>query len=295
MNMNMNSMNTISLKAYAKINLALDVIRRREDGYHDVRMIMQTIKLHDKLIMKKTINPGITINSNLSYLSNNENNLVYIAARLFKDAYNIDNGVYIQLEKRIPVSAGMAGGSTDAAAALIGMNELFHTNLSLASLQKLGKKIGADVPYCLLRGTALAEGIGEILTPLPPTPQCYCLIVKPSFGISTKNVYESLEFNNNTTHPDIDYVIEAIKNNDLKRIASSLSNTLEDVVIKEYPVIGNIKSKMLSYGALGSLMSGSGSTVFGLFDDKKKAQKAYYEFKVGEFGKQTYLTDFFEP
>lgn len=288
-------MDTISLKAYAKINLALDVIGRRENGYHDLRMIMQTINLHDKIYMKKTINPTITLNSNLSFMSGNTSNLVYIAARLFMDTYHINHGVFIQLDKKIPISAGMAGGSTDAAATLIGMNEIFHTNLSIKQLQELGKQIGADVPYCLLRGTALAEGTGEVLTPLRPAPQCHCLIVKPPFGVSTKYVYDSLCINEHTTHPDIDSMIKAIDNQDLSHISSCLGNTLEDVVTKEHRIITEIKDKMIAYGALGSLMSGSGPTVFGLFDNKQEAQKAYYEFKISEYGKQTYLTDFFNP
>lgn len=286
-------MNEISIKAYAKINLALDILRRRKDGYHDVRMIMQTVKLHDRLVMKKTASPSITLTSNIPYMANNESNLVYIAARMFIEANQISSGVYIHLDKKIPISAGMAGGSTDAAATLIGMNELSGTGLSLSALQEIGRNIGADVPYCLMKGTALAEGIGEILTPLPPAPECFCLIVKPPFGISTKQAYESLAIGSHTKHPDIDCMINAITAGDLTAVSGMLSNVFEDSAIKEYPVINDIKSRLISLGALGSLMSGSGPAVFGLFIDRKKAQKAYYEFKVSEFGRQTYLTSFY--
>lgn len=288
-------MNTISIKAYAKINLSLDVIRRRQDNYHDVRMIMQTVMLHDRLTMKQTTSSSITLASNIPYMSNNESNLSYIAARLFMETVSIKSGVYIHLEKKIPISAGMAGGSTDAAATLLGMNELFNTGLSLTSLQEIGRKIGADVPYCLLKGTAIAEGIGELLTPLPPAPDCFCLIVKPPFGISTRQAYESLILDENTKHPDIDGMVMAIKDNDLVAVAGMLSNVFEDVATKEYPIINDIKSRLLSLGALGAIMSGSGPSVFGLFNDKTKARKAYYEFKISDFGRQTYLTSFYIP
>lgn len=286
-------MESISLRAYAKINLALDVIRKRSDGYHDVRMVMQTIQLYDKLIMKVTLSPSITINTNLSYLPSNENNLVYAAAKLFKDTFYINDGVFVQLDKRIPVSAGMAGGSADAAAALIGLNELFDTKLSISDLQKLAVKLGADVPYCLMRGTALAEGIGEILTPLQAAPFCYCLVVKPPVNVSTKYVYENLKLNDTAKHCEVDAMLKAIQNRSLKETADALYNLLETVTLTEYPEIGQIKNHMCSLGALGSLMSGSGPTVFGLFDNLKKAQKAFYEFKISKFGKQTFLTEFY--
>ncbi|MBE5961034.1 MAG: 4-(cytidine 5'-diphospho)-2-C-methyl-D-erythritol kinase [Lachnospiraceae bacterium] len=286
-------MDIITLKAYAKINLALDVIGRRPNGYHDVRMIMQTIQLYDKVTMKRTSTPGIMMKTNLHYLPTNENNLVYAAAKLFKDTLHIEDGVYINLEKKIPVAAGMAGGSSDAAATLFGLNELFDTNLSLEQLMELGVQIGADVPFCLLRGTALSEGIGEILTPLAPAPSCYCLIVKPPVSVSTKFVYENLVLDETTNHPDIDGMLEAIAFNDLKGVTSRLGNVLEPVTLAECPEIAQIKQEMLDLGAIGSLMSGSGPTVFGLFDNQKKAEKAFYQFKIGEYGKQTFLTRFF--
>lgn len=287
-------MDIISLKAYAKINLALDVIGKRPNGYHDVRMIMQTIKLYDKITIKPTTNPDITLKTNLHFLPTNENNIVYSACKLFKDTFQISDGFYINLEKRIPVAAGMAGGSSDAAATLFGLNELFKTNQSLEDLMKLGVKLGADVPYCLLRGTALSEGIGEVLTPLPPAPNCYCLIVKPPVSVSTKFVYENLKLDENTSHPNIDGMVESIKNEDLHQMSSLVSNVLESVTIKHHPEIERIKMDLISHGALCALMSGSGPTVFALFDNQKTAERTFYEYKVGPYGKQTFLTRFFE-
>ncbi len=288
-------MNKITLYANAKINLGLDVIGKRPNGYHDVRMIMQTVKLHDILTLKKIRRKGIFIKTNLHFLPTNENNLIYAAIKLFMNEYHIEGGVHVTLEKKIPVAAGMAGGSTDAAAALHGMNQLYETYLPLEKLQEMGVKLGADVPYCLLGGTALSEGIGEILTPLPPAPACYCLIVKPRFAISTKYVYENLALSELTEHPDIDALISAIEKEDLMMLSSSLGNVLETVSVKEHPELADIKATMISFGALGSLMSGSGPTVFGLFDDQSKANAAFMHFKVGPYGKQSFLTGFFQP
>ncbi len=288
-------MNTIKLKAHAKINLGLDVVRKREDGYHEVRMIMQTVGLYDKLTIHRTNNTSIVINTNLHYLPKDENNLVYKALALIKNKYHIEQGAYINLEKKIPVAAGMAGGSTDAAAALYGMNRLYDLKLSRTDLMDLGLLLGADVPYCIMRGTVLSEGIGEILTPLPPFPPCYILIVKPGISISTKYVYENLKLDENTKHPDIDGIVYCIKQKDLKGAAGLFGNVLETVTEKEYPIIREIKEKLLDYGSIGSLMSGSGPAVFGLFDDIKLAEKAFYQFKVGELGKQVFLTNLYNP
>lgn len=267
-------MKTTFLKAYAKINLGLDVLRKREDGYHEVRMIMQTIDLYDKLTLKVIPEDTIRLKTNLAFIPCNENNLVYKAIRLMKDEFNIKEGIYADLEKHIPVAAGLAGGSTDCAAALKGMNQLFNLNLSLQQLMDLGVRLGADVPYCIMGGTALSEGIGEILTPLPPMPDCHVLVVKPSMHVSTKFVYENLKANELPYHPDIDGMLEAIKNSDLSGVASRMENVLETVTIPEYPVIQEIKDIMKEQGAIGSLMSGSGPTIFGLFTDVKKAEKA---------------------
>lgn len=280
----------ISLKALAKINLGLDVVRRREDGYHEVRMIMQTIHLYDRLDIKRTKESGIQIQTNLSFLPVNENNLIYKAAKLLMDEFSITDGVSVKLDKRIPVAAGMAGGSTDAAAMLFGMNRLFSLGLTKRQLMERGVQIGADVPYCIMRGTALAEGIGEELSQLPPMVKCPVLIAKPSISVSTKFVYQNLKLDDTTVHPDIDRLIDDIKAKNLYDIAAHMGNVLETVTIPNYPVIDEIKKHMLSHGAVGAMMSGSGPTVFGLFDDEATAKKAYKAMRSSHLARQVYLT-----
>lgn len=286
-------MNTLKLNAYAKINLGLDVIRKREDGYHEVRMIMQTINMYDKLTMELLDEDKIVLTTNLSFLPIDENNLVYKAIKLIKDKHQITNGVSVHLEKHIPVAAGMAGGSTDCAAALVGMNQLFNLKLSQKTLMEYGVTLGADVPYCILRGTALSEGIGEILTPLPPTPQCHVLIAKPPVHVSTKFVYENLKANELEKHPDVDGMVDAIKEGSIAGVAKRLENVLETVTIPAYPEIGTLKQIMLDCGAMNSLMSGSGPTVFGLFEKEEDAQKAYDLCKQQNPTNVVYLTNFF--
>lgn len=286
----MGSNNDISLKALAKINLGLDVVRRREDGYHEVRMIMQTIQLYDRLDIKRTQEPGIQIQTNLSFLPVNENNLIYKAAKLLMDEFSITDGVSVKLDKRIPVAAGMAGGSTDAAAMLIGVNRLFSLGLTKRQLMERGVQIGTDVPYCIMRGTALAEGIGEALSPLPPMVKCPVLVAKPSISVSTKFVYQNLKLDDTTIHPDIDRLIDDIKAKNLHDIAAHMGNVLETVTIPNYPVIDEIKKHMLSNGAVGAMMSGSGPTVFGLFDDEDTAKKAYKAMRSSHLARQVYLT-----
>lgn len=286
-------MEQINLKAMAKINLGLDVMRKREDGYHEVRMIMQSIHLYDKLCIAKMKRNGIFVETNLRFLPTNENNLVYKAAKLLMDEFGIEQGILIRLQKYIPVSAGMAGGSTDAAAVLYGVNRLFRLGLSAEQLMERGVKIGADVPYCIMRGTALSEGIGEKLTPLPPMPPCHVLIAKPGISVSTKFVYENLNVPGLKFHPDIDGIIEAIREQDLKGVSALLSNVLESVTIKEYPVIEDIKNFMKEHGALNAIMSGSGPTVFGLFGEERTAQRACQDLKNKGLAKQVYLTDIY--
>lgn len=282
----------LSYKAYAKVNLGLDVLRRREDGYHEVKMVMQTVNLFDRIEIEEISDQaGIVISANADFVPVNEDNLIYKAAKLLMDEFNISKGVKITLEKNIPVAAGMAGGSTDASATLVGINELFGIGLSTEDLKKRGVKIGADVPYCVMGGTALSEGIGEVLTPLSGMPQCHILIAKPPINVSTKFVYENLHANELTWHPDIDGMVNAIKNSDIYGIASKMENVLETVTAKEYPVIEELKASMKENGALNSIMSGSGPTVFGIFDDESKAKKAYESVLAKDITKQVYLTD----
>ncbi len=286
-------MDDISLKALAKINLGLDVVRRREDGYHEVRMIMQTIHLYDRLDIVKTKEKDIQIQTNLSFLPVNENNLIYKAGRLLMDEFGITDGVSVKLDKRIPVAAGMAGGSTDAAAMLFGINRIFDLGLTKKQLMERGVKIGADVPYCIMRGTALAEGIGEELSALPPMVKCPVLIAKPQISVSTKFVYQNLKLDDDTIHPDIDLLIGDIKAKDLYSIAKHMGNVLETVTIPNYPVIDEIKQHMMAHGAVGAMMSGSGPTVFGLFDDEETAKAAFKAMRSSELAKQVYLTSIY--
>lgn len=287
------NMRDISVKALAKINLGLDVVRRREDGYHEVKMVMQTIHLFDRLEIARNDSGAITISTNLPFLPVNENNLVYKAAKLLIDEFGIADGIDVKLRKHIPVAAGMAGGSTDAAAVLYGMNRIFELGLTREELMRRGVKLGADVPYCVMRGTVLAEGIGEKLTPLPPMVKCPVLIAKPAVSVSTKFVYENLKLDDTTRHPDIDRLVEGIKENDLHKIAENMGNVLETVTIPNYPVIAEIKEHMMEYGAVLSMMSGSGPTVFGLFDSRKTAETAYEAMQKSGLAKQVYLTDIY--
>lgn len=288
-------MKEISVRAFAKINLTLDVTGVRPNGYHEVRMILQNINLYDKLTIRKIVKNEVILSAGQTTLPLGNDNLICKACNAFFASTGISAGIFIDLDKRIPVAAGMAGGSADAAATLQGLNELFETGLSTNQLCDIGVKLGADVPFCIIGGTVLAEGIGEILTPLADAPDCHLLIVKPSAGISTKHVYEALAPCEELIHPDTDAMIEAINKKSITEVASKLGNVLESVTIAEVPVIADIKAEMLEMGALGSLMSGSGTTVFGIYDSKAKAEAAFYKFKAGIHGKQTYLTGFINP
>ena len=278
------------LKAMAKINLGLDVLGKREDGYHEVRMIMQTIRMYDQLDMRKSVEPGIHLTTNKKYIPVDENNLVWRAAKLMMDTCGIMEGVSIHLHKVIPVAAGMAGGSSDAAATLVGMNRLFHCGLSKEKLMELGVQIGADVPYCVLRGTALAEGIGEKLTVLPPMPDCWILIGKPGISVSTKYVYTTLDLNTDTVHPDIDGMKKALEDGNLYGITERMGNVLQDVTIPAYPEVERIKEQMKTLGAVNAMMSGSGPTVFGIFDNEEKAQEACQKLRESGSCQQVFLT-----
>lgn len=287
-------MDTLQLKAYAKINLGLDVVRKREDGYHEVRMIMQTVKLFDKLTFRLLDEDVIRIKTNLGFLPVNDNNLVYKAIKLLKGTYQVDQGMEVDLFKCIPVAAGMAGGSTDCAAALVGAARLFNLHLSKEKLMELGVTLGADVPYCVLRGTALSEGIGEVLTPLPAIPDCHILIAKPSVSVSTKFVYEHLDARGLDEHPDIDGMVEAIKSGSLKGITDRMENVLETVTIPEYPVIDEIKNTMKQSGAMNAMMSGSGPTVFGIFEKEEIARVAEKVIRERALANQVYVVEPFK-
>jgi len=282
------------IEAHAKINLGLDVTGRRPNGYHEVRMIMQSIDLHDELIIEEGGEAGICISTNDAELPVNEDNLIYKAVKLLSDEFGIREAVNIKLCKNIPVAAGLAGGSTDAAATLIGLNRLWNLNLSDEDLMKRAVKIGADVPYCIMGGTVIAEGIGEVLTPISNCPDFTLLIAKPPVSVSTKHVYQSLNLDQ-VIHPDIDVIIKAIETNNIQLLADNLGNVLESVTIKEVPVIEEIKQMMLDGGAVGSLMSGSGPTVFGIFDDDVKAEKCLDAISAKNIAKDLLITKPFHP
>ena len=277
------------MKAYAKINLGLDVIGKLENGYHEVRMVMQTVGIYDELSFEKT-ESGITVTTDSGELPTNEDNLIYQAAKLMMETYGIQGGIRIHLTKNIPIAAGMAGGSTDAAATMKGMNRLYDLDCTLKELMELGVKIGADVPYCIMGGTALGEGIGEKLTALPAAPDCYLLVAKPDINVSTKYVYNHLDAEGIAEHPDIDGMVQAIEKGSLQGILNRLGNVLETVTVKAYPVIDTIKNRMKELGAVGSLMSGSGPTVFGIFLEEAKAQEAYEKIKEEQLAKQIFVT-----
>lgn len=284
-------MDKLQLKALGKINLGLDVLGKRENGYHDVRMVMQTLYLYDTVTLIKEETDGIEIESNLYFLPKDENNIAWRAARLLMDEFHIEGGIRIMLEKHIPVAAGMAGGSSNAAAVLYGMNRMYELGLSQQELMDRGVTLGADVPYCIMRGTVLAEGIGEILSPLPPMPRCQILIAKPPISVSTKAIYQALDSKEIEEHPDIDGIIDGLKKQDLHQVAGAMGNVLEDVTMEMHPVIGKIKNCMLEHGALGAMMSGSGPTVFGIYDDKNKIRTAMSRIKKQGLAKQIYIAN----
>lgn len=288
-------MQQIYIKARAKINLTLDVVGKRPDGYHDIRMIMQTVNLYDRIIMRKMKVPGIRLVTNLQWLPVDDKNLAYQAAVLMKNHFGISEGVFIDLRKKIPVAAGLAGGSSDAAAVLVGINKLFQIDASRQELMLLGEQLGADVPYCILRGTALAEGIGEKLTKLPTMPECFIVLAKPPISVSTPYVYKNLDLNAIQNRPDTENVIRALERGDLHTIAGGLCNVLETVTAKEYPIIEEIKEILIKYGAIGTIMSGSGPSVFGLFTHKETAIKASYQLKLQNKARDVFVTNTFNP
>ena len=288
-------MYAVSLKARAKINLSLDVLGKREDGYHDVRMIMQTINLYDAIEIKKIRPLKIMVQTNLCWLPTDERNLAYKATKLFLERTKIEQGIFIRLDKRIPVAAGLAGGSSDAAAVLIGLNKLFSTRFTKQELMEMGKVLGADVPYCIMRGTALAEGIGEQLTKLPSLPPCYVLIAKPPVSVSTGEVYKNLKLEKITRRPNTELLVDAIERQDLRFVAKNMVNVLEEVTVAKYPIIQQLKEMMLEHGAIGAMMSGSGPTVFGIFESQQAIRSASYRLKVSGIAKEVFaVTTFYE-
>lgn len=279
-----------SMKAYAKVNLGLDVVKRLPNGYHQVKMIMQTVGIYDELTFERT-ESGIVITTDSGELPTDKNNLIYRAAELMQHKYGIKEGVRIHLQKNIPIAAGMAGGSTDAAATMKGMNMLFELGATSGELMEEAVRIGADVPYCIMGGTALAEGIGEKLTALSPVPKMFFLVAKPDISVSTKYVYEHLDAAGIVHHPDIDGMVEAIRAGSVPGILERMENVLEAVTIPAHPVIDMIKKRMLELGAEGSLMSGSGPTVFGVFIKKESAESAYEQMKKDGLAKQLFVAE----
>lgn len=263
----------MKIKAYAKINISLDVVGKRKDGYHLLEMIMQNIEIYDDIDINKQ--KGITIKCNIPYIPVDERNLAYKAAKIFMDTYRINEGVEINLLKNIPVTAGLAGGSSNAAAVLKAMRDLFKKDISQKELLALGLNVGADVPYCIIGGTALCKGIGEKVIPLKPFRNHILVVVKPPFGVSTKEVYGMLDTDKIYKHPDTEAIIAAVEKNDLHKTSGLMRNVLENVTLKKHYVIKDIKKQMLNFGAVGSMMSGSGPTVFAFFDDMLKAQRCY--------------------
>ena len=283
------------LRAMAKINLGLDIIGKREDGYHEVRMIMQTIRMYDVLEIRKKSSPGISLSTNLPYIPCDERNLVYKAAKILMDEFHVEEGLSMKLTKSVPVAAGMAGGSSEAAAAFVGANRLYHLGSSHEELMKRAVQVGADVPYCVMRGTALAEGIGEKLTRLPDLPGCYILIGKPGINVSTRTAYENLDLNEIRRRPDIDGMIRDIKNKDLYSMTGKMENVFEPGIMAKYPVIREIRDLMEKQGALKAMMSGSGPTVFGIFDDAGKMQNAARALKKSGLAKTVFATRTYKP
>ncbi|NBI30804.1 4-(cytidine 5'-diphospho)-2-C-methyl-D-erythritol kinase [Chengkuizengella marina] len=262
-------------KAPAKINLSLDVLRKREDGYHEVEMIMTMVDLADRLEMSELSRDTIIITSQAGYIPLDEKNLAFQAARLIKEKFDVKKGVYIHLDKKIPVSAGLAGGSSDAAATLRGLNRLWELNIPLNDLKKLAEELGSDVPFCIEGGTAIARGRGEILEKISSPPQCWVILAKPPINVSTPDVYRRLDVNKINKHPSTEVLKNAIENKDFQQICHSLGNVLEEVTIPMYPQINQLKEVMLRLGAEGVLMSGSGPTVFGLVSKQSKVKKIY--------------------
>ena len=293
-------MEKLNYKARAKINLALDVCRRLENGYHEIKTVMQSVNIYDELEFKRRRDPDIILSVDSRYeLGDLGNNLIFRAAKFMKEYYGIRQGIEIHLKKTIPVAAGMAGGSTDAAATMLAMNEMFALKLDKEEWMRQGLRLGADIPFCILGGTALAEGVGEKLTPLPAPPRASLLVVKPPIMVSTKRVYETLRVNQIAKHPDIDGMMAALEQGDIERVANYLENVMEAVTVKENSIIAEIKTMMTQQGAYNALMSGSGPSVFGIFAKEEEAQAAAKHIrsalKAKKMASQVFVTEFYNP
>lgn len=279
-------MEQCKLKAFAKINLTLDVVGKRPNGYHDVKMIMQQIDLHDDVTLTKK-DKGIELITDSPFIPKDRRNIAYLAAEKMLERYQIQTGVRIKIEKRIPVAAGLAGGSTDAAAVIKGMNKLYELGLNLEEMMEIGLELGADVPFCILGGAALAEGIGEQLTPIKGLEDGWMVLSKPNIGVSTKEVYERLDWEQIRRHPDTEAMLKAIEKDEVHSVADGLCNVLEEVTVGLYPTVKELKDRFHEYGAVGVLMSGSGPSVFAFFKTYEKAKKAHKN--MSRIYNQTYL------
>jgi 4-diphosphocytidyl-2-C-methyl-D-erythritol kinase len=288
-------MEYLTIYANAKINLTLDALYKRDDGYHEMEMVMQTVELKDVITIRKLFTNHIKLVSNIKWLPLDERNLVYKACRALMDEFDINSGVYVEIEKQIPMSAGLGGGSADCAAALVGMRKLFNLNVSNERLLEIGKSLGADGPYCLTRGTVLAQGIGEKLTRLNPCPQAYVVIARPNLVISTGEVFAMYKPESITHRPDTQAMIQAINDSDIQGVADNLSNVLETVTAKQFKVIEDLKEALINKGALGAVMSGSGPSVFGIFNSRDKAMAAVRYIRLALSVKEVYLTSIFNP
>ncbi|MEK8133028.1 4-(cytidine 5'-diphospho)-2-C-methyl-D-erythritol kinase [Paenibacillus filicis] len=262
-------------KAPAKINLSLDVLYKREDGFHEVEMVMTMVDLADRIEMQELPRDTIIISSQAGYIPLDEKNLAFQAARLIKERYEVKQGVYIHLDKKIPVAAGLAGGSSDAAATLRGLNRLWKLGIGTSELQRLGAELGSDVPFCVTGGTAVARGRGEVLEPIESPPQCWVVLAKPPINVSTAEVYGKLRAAEIKRHPSTKQVIEAIRYKRFDDLCGELGNVLEEVTLDLYPEVRQLKEVMTRLGAEGVLMSGSGPTVFGLVSKESKVARVY--------------------
>ncbi|PFM62659.1 4-(cytidine 5'-diphospho)-2-C-methyl-D-erythritol kinase [Bacillus cereus] len=273
-------MNRLKLlvKAPAKINLSLDVLGKRQDGYHEVKMIMTTIDLADRLELTELVEDRIEILSHNRYVPDDQRNLAYQAAKLLKEKFNVKKGVSITIEKTIPVAAGLAGGSSDAAATLRGLNKLWNLGLTIDELAGLGAEIGSDVSFCVYGGTAIATGRGEKIEHIKTPPSCWVILAKPHIGVSTADVYGNLRLNR-VTHPNVDKMVEVINHGDYKGICDTVGNVLEDVTFAMHPEVARIKAQMKRFGADAVLMSGSGPTVFGLVHHDSRMHRIYNGLK----------------